>query len=269
MNKLKMFDVAYVWPYCALAARYDEDSGDGDNEFSDFIDDLVEKWLPGSTVHKYFEKEKIDFTYAIEHGGKLLICFLGTEGAFSGPGWKSDFSPQIESPEYRELGGHVDFIRAGIDAAYYFYDLVREYGGNYMVAGHSRGGPRCMSAAREWYRLTSTLPGRIVPFCSPPVFNAAAATEYDNCGLGSVTIRPTMSYDPVDLLGWPILRHVGTELKLPRIKTKAIRRRGLLGKIVFGHAYSSVFECLKRYCQNRAMTREIKWLKDTEWVAEI
>lgn len=266
-----MFDVPYVWPYCALAARYKEDSGDNDNDPFDFIDDLIEKWLPGANITKLWEPKKLDFTYAIEHDGKLLTAFLGTEGKLFEAGWESDFSPQIERRKrFKELGGHVDFIQAGERAGDRFADLVRHYRGNTLVVGHSRGGPRCMAAARWWYRnCGQVIPERIIPFCSPPVFNADAADEYDKCGLGSVTIRPTMSNDPVDILGLPFLKHVGTELKLPKIETKAIKKHGLVGKLAYGHAYSSIFESLIYYCDKYELKTEAQWLRDTQWVATV
>jgi hypothetical protein len=269
MNKLEMWDVAYCWPYAALGARYKQDSGDGDKDLTDFIDDLVGKWLPGALVHKVFFPETLDFTYAIEHEGRLLIAFLGTEGKFDEEGWRSDFSPQIETEEFLKRGGHVDFIKAGERLGKYFSDLVSDYRYNFYAVGISRGGARELAALRYWYRQMNAIPIRALPFCSPPVFTGSAADEYDKCGLGSVTIRPTMSHDPVDLLGLPILQHVGVELKLPDIETAAIKQHGLKGKLFYGHAYSSVFECLQKYCQDRHMKTEWQWLEDTKWVATV
>lgn len=269
MNKLNLWDVAYCWPYCALAARYKEDSGDGDGNRYDYIDDLVEKWLPGAVITKMPITDKLDFTYAIEHEGKLLLVFLGTEGNLFQPGWISNFSAGLETDQFKKLGGHVDFIRSGEVAARFFIDLVNDYYDDFRVVAHSRGGARGLAAVRWWYRHTGAMPQHVVPFCSPPVFNHAAADEYDKSGLGAITIRPVMYHDAVDALGLPFLKHVGTELKLPHIDTAAIRQHGIIGKLGYGHAYSSIFECLVRYCDERHFQPEVKWLKDTEWVSKV
>lgn len=277
MNKLNLLDVAYCWPYCALAARYDEDSGDGDKNLNDFIEDVVcgdEKtgrkgWLPGAIVTRLWEPERLDFTYAIEHEGKLLIAFLGTEGKITERGWISDLSPQYETKNFKREGGHVDFIQAGERAGKYFIDLVEKYIDGFYAVGHSRGGPRLMSAVKYWHDQLGAFPIRAIPFCSPPVWNHDAATAYDACGLGALTIRPTMSHDPIDLLGLPVLKHVGVELKLPDIITTAMKKRPVIGPMFYGHAYSSVFECLIKYCEDHFMKPEVKWLNDTKWVAEV
>ena len=264
-----MWGVAYCWPYCALAARSKDDSGDGDDCGWDFIEDLIPKWIPEAVITRMPVTDKLDFTYAIEHEGRLLICFRGTDGSFKEPGWQSDFSPQIESKKFYELGGHVDFIEAGELAAKYFYTLVEKYRDKTVLIGHSRGGPRCMAAGRWYYKNMGILPERIFPFCSPPIFNHKAASEYDACGLGAVTIRPVMYNDPIDLLGLPVLKHVGTELKLPRGLYSAIVKRGIIGRLFYGHAYSSVFAALIKYCKKTGLKKETKWLNDTKWVAKI
>lgn len=269
MNSINMWDVAYCWPYVALASRYKEDSGDGDKDFQDFIDDLIPKWLPGAKVHRIFFTNTSDFTYAIEHKGHLLVAFLGTEGKLTDEGWRSNFSAQIETNDFFNRGGHVDFIKNGECIAITLYSLVNKYQSNFYAVGHSRGGARCIAACRHWYRLLGAIPIRIIAYCSPPVFIESSADEYNKCGLGAVTIRPTMSHDPIDALGLPILRHVGVELKLPDIDTVAIKQHGIVGKLLYGHAHSSVFECLQKYCIDSNMKNEWKWLEDTKWVATI
>jgi hypothetical protein len=262
-----MWDVAYFFPYVALAARHKEDSGDGDGDRFDYIDDLVEKWLPSAVVTKMPISSKLDFSYSIEHEGKLLIANLGTEGGLFEPGWVSDFSPQIERPEYYELGGHVDFIKAGEHAARFFADKIDKYRDGFYIIGHSRN--RTIPAARWALRELGAMPKRVIPYCSPPVFIASAADEYDKSVLGSVTVRPVMYNDLVDSVGIPLLKHVGIELKLPKVRSEAIRKRGLIGRLVMGHAYSSVFDALYDYCKARQMKAEMKWIDDTRWVAKI
>jgi len=269
MNKLNLWDIAYFFPYIALAARYKEDSGDGDGDPWDFIDDLIEKWLPGALVTKMPVTSKLDFSYSIEHENKLCIVNLGTEGGPFEAGWISDCSPQVERKEYYELGGHVDFIKAGEHVGKFFADKIYSYRDNFYIIGHSRGGPRSIASARWALRELGAMPQRVIPYCSPPVFIASAADEYDKSGLGAVTIRPVMYNDPVDAIGIPLLKHVGVELKLPKVRSAAIRKRGLIGRLVMGHAYSSVFDALYAYCKKRRMGPEIKWIEATRWVAKI
>jgi hypothetical protein len=267
MNKLNLFEPAYFFPYVALAARYKEDSGDNDGDPWDFIDDLVEKWLPGALVTKMPVTDKLDFSYSIEHENKLCIVNLGTEGGLFEPGWVSDFSPQIERQEFHDLGGHVDFIKAGVHVGKFFADKIDKYQDNFYIVGHSRN--RTIPAARWALRELGAMPRRIIPYCTPPVFVPSAADEYDKSGLGAVTIRPVMYNDPVDSIGIPLLKHVGIELKLPKVRSDAIRKRGLIGRMVMGHAYSSVFDALYAYCKARKMGAEMKWIDDTRWVAKI
>lgn len=269
MNRINIWDPVYCFPYVALAARYNDDSGDGDGDPFDYIDDIILKWLPEAVITKMPVTKYLDFTYSIEHDGRLLINFLGTEGKITEPGWESNFSAGIETPKFKKSGGHVDFIKTGETAARCFLKLVKKYGNNYLLAGHSRGGARCVAAARWLYKRTGAMPRHVIPYCSPPVFNHTAADEYDKSGLGVVTIRPVMYHDAVDALGLPFLKHVGAELKLPKLNTSAIKKRGIIGKLGYGHAYSSIFECLEYYCKKREMYPEMKWIKDTSWVAKI
>lgn len=266
MNPMKLHPMAFLWPFCALAAHYDEDSGDGDNNLSDFIDDTVQGWFPGATVHRFFDPSKLDFTYAVEHDGGLIVAFLGTEGKATGPGWRDDLSPGIETKEFKEHGGHRGFIEAGELAAGQFVHLVAKYIDNFMVVMHSRGGARGVSALRSWNRSIGAFPLKAFAFCSPAVFNHSSADEYDKSGLGAVTFRPTMKHDPVDLLGLPILKHVGTEIPLPHVHSEYIKS-GIGGWLVGGHAYSSVFDALLVYFKGYGP--ETKWLSETRWVAEV
>jgi len=271
MNSIEMWDVAYCFPYVALAARHNEDSGDEDSDFNDFVDDLAEMWLSGSKIHKFFYSDTLDFVYAIEHDNKLLIAFLGTQGRWYEGGWFSNASIGLETNNFVSLGGHVSWINSGKRIADDLAYLVRkpEYRYNFYVVMHSRGGATGLAAVRHWYDSFSAVPIRAIPFCSPPVFNHRAADEYDKCGLGSVTIRPTMSNDPVESTFPITLKHVGVEIKLPKIKTAAIIQHGFWGPAVYGHAYSSVFESLQKYCLDRNMTKEWNWLEETKWVATI
>jgi len=266
MNPLKLHDVAYTFPFVALAARYDEDSGDSDKNLCDFIEDTISKWCPGSTVHRFLDPVKKDFSYAVEHDGGLGIYHLGTEGKITGAGWRSDFSPQIEAPSSKQLGGHVDFINAGERVAKHFIDLVSGYIDNFITGSHSRGVARDIAAVRYWNRQIGAFPLHCVGFCGPAVFNHVAADEYDKSGLGAVTIRPTMHHDPVDLIGLPVLRHVGNELKLPHVHSDFIKS-GIGGFVAGGHAYSSIFVALLEHFKD--YPAETKWLNDTKWVAEV
>ena len=271
MNNQNMFDPAYLFPYAAIAARFKQDSGDGDANKDDFIQDIVKKWLPGSAIHLFYDESKLDFTYAIEHDGKLLIACLGTQGGLLDEGWKSDFSIQVETESFLQLGGHVDFIHAGEKTAEYFMQMVADtkYRYNFYIIGHSRGGPRAIAAARHFYRKLNAIPIRCITYCAPPVFHHSAADEYDKCGLGSVTIRVTMHHDPIDVAFIPVLKHVGIELKMPDIETTAEKHHGIIGKFFYGHAYSSVFECLQKYCHGRDMKKEWEWLENTKWIATV
>ncbi len=269
LTHTNIWDVAYLWPFCALAARYKEDSGDGDNNFYDFIDDTISKWLPNATITKMPITKKLDFTYSVEYKSNLLIVCLGTEGSVLEQGWISNFSPQIETKNFNRLGGHVDFIEAGEDIAVYYQHLVRDYKHNFWIVGHSRGGARCITAAWYWARTFDIFPQKVISFCAPPVFTHKKADEYNKIGLGNVTIRPVMYNDVVDILGLPILKHVGVALKLPRVKSDIIERKKLLGKLFYGHAYSSVFDSLIKFCRERSLMAEAKWLVDTKWVSII
>jgi len=264
MNDERLSDPAYYFPFCALAAHYKEGA---------FIEDAIldphHGWLPGATVHRFWHEETLDFSYAIEHGGWLLIVSLGTEGGLFGPGWKSDLSPQIEMPEFKKLGGHVDFIQAGQRVADHFRDLIIAYGMTVVQIGHSRGAAEAIAGAWRINRLGGDLPSRVISYCGPAVFDHETSDVYDKSGLGGATIRMTMHHDPVDLAGLPFLKHVGTELPMPNIETTAEKAHGIVGQIAYGHAYSSVFECLIEYHKQRGELREVKYLEDRKWVCTV
>lgn len=269
MNPDKLWIVAYAFPFVALAARFEQDSGDGDKDLQDFIDDRVQTWLPGAVVTKDFDRSKLDFVYCVEHGGEAMMVYLGTNGPLNGPGWKGDLSPGVETDDFGRLGGHVDFITTGEETARDFKNIICKYDQRFTVIAHSRGS-RCLASVRWWLQNCGVSPAHVIPFCGPPVWNHAAAEWYDASGLGAVTIRPVMHHDLVDAAGVPfMMKHVGTELKLPHIHTKAIKEHGLVGLLGWGHAYSSIYECLIKYCADHAMPREVAWLKKTAEIATV
>jgi hypothetical protein len=270
MNELNLHPMAYYFPYCALAANYKKDSGDEDKDFSDFVRDCLAGWNPGCEVHEFFDERYLDYSFAIEDEsvGELLIVALGTEGKATGPGWVSDLSPGLETGAFKELRGHVDFIRAGMRIFDHCSDLIDRYSSRTTLTGHSRGSARIKGAARQMFRDTGEIP-RVWSYCSPPVFNHDGAKEYDACGLGGATTEVVSPHDLVDNIGLPILHHVGTSVILPDAHAKITESVPVIGHLVLGHAYSAVFACLKKYFSDRGMEKEVEYLQEKEWVCTI
>lgn len=269
MNKEKLFDPVYYWPFVALAARYKQNSGDKDNDPFDMIEDTIKKWLPETKVHRFFNPDKLDFAYAVEdeHSHQLLIVKLGTEGGLFDPGWIGDLSPQIERKEYWERGGHVDFIKAGERVFNEFGNLIFKYSENVVMEGHSRG-VSILATARKMYRETGYIPQRVIGYCIPGIFNHKAADEYNACGLGGATIEVVNPHDLVDNIGFPFLKHVGTQLELPDAHAP-ITNKPIVGPLVMGHAYSAVHYDFKLYCEMYGLEKELEYLHKTEWVCTI
>jgi hypothetical protein len=176
-------------------------------------------------------------------------------------------SPQIERREYRERGGHVDFIKAGEWVYERAEQLIRDYSDNVVMVMHSRG-VRGLATARRMYRETGSIPRRVIGYCIPGIFNHAAANEYNSCGLGGATIEVVNPHDLVDNLGYPIFQHVGMQLKLPDAHAP-ITNKSIIGKIVMGHAYTAVHWNFKLYCEQNGLSRELEYLHKTEWVCTI
>jgi hypothetical protein len=269
MNEQQLFDPVYFWPFVALAARYKQDSGDKDVDTFDMIEDTIGMWLPGTKVHRFFNPDKLDFTYAVEDNvqNQLLIVGLGTEGGLFDPGWIGDLSPQIERDEYWQRGGHVDFIKAGERVFDAFGDLIFKYSNNVVIAGHSRG-VRVFATARKILRETGSIPRRVIGYCVPGIFNHKGAHEYNSSGLGGATIEVVNPHDLVDNLGWPLLQHVGSRIKLPDANAP-ITNKPVVGPLVMGHAYSAVHWNFKLYCEQSRLDRELEYLHKTEWVCTI
>jgi hypothetical protein len=274
MNDTNLFEPAYYLPFVSLAARREQDSGDGDADKFDFIDDTIAKWLPGTKVHKFFDPRKLDFTYAVEDEkqGKLFLGFLGTEGSLLGPGWKSDLSPQVETHSFHDKGGHVDIINAGELVFDYYEDLLYRYRFNTVFATHSRG-VRGLATGRKMQRVFGEGPRRMIAYCPPKIFNAAGADELDKCGLSAPIITVISPHDLVDNIGTG--RHVGQILRLPDAHAAITEHaptpvfKHLLGQLLAGHAYSSVFACMELFCEQRRYDAEVSYLHEREWVCTI
>jgi hypothetical protein len=269
MNEQKIHNAAYFFPFCALAARYKDDSLDGDKDLTDCINDTVKtEWVPGAKIHYFYDPAHLDFSYAVEDEkhGHLLIVKLGTEGKIHEAGWYSDFSPGLETHAFRELGGHVDFISAGQRLYDHFYNLIYKYRTGLYFTGHSRGDPIVKAAARASWRLTGEIP-TVVGYCGPACFTHAAADEYDKT-LGSGTTTVDNANDITDNVGIG-LKHVGTALHLPRTDGGIVDSVPVLGKIVGGHAYTKVFDGLIKYCGDRKMSAEVDYLETRKWVCKI
>jgi hypothetical protein len=152
--------------------------------------------------------------------------------------------------------------------------MIRDYDGRVEWIGHSRGGPKSLVGA--WYsinRLGAEIPQRVLPYCSPAVFNRHTAELYDAIpGLKAVTLRLTMHHDPINEIAFPwvpLIHHVGIEVTMPDVQTTAIKKHGLVGEIFYGHAYSSVMETLIEWCKKHGTTAEQQFLKDRMWVCTI
>jgi hypothetical protein len=266
MNPDKLFLPVFVFPFCALAARYKQDSQDGDKDPFDCIEDMIlSEWMPGARITRYYDASRLDFAYAVEDKKRenILIVKLGTEGTITGPGWVDDFSPGIGTCEYHQLGGHVGFLSAGVRMYHFFSDLIRPYGDRVIFTGQSRGGPVSESAAMQHYRISGAV-SKVVGYCGPPTWVPAAADAYDKC-LGGSTISIDLEHDLVDDIAWPIFRHVGNRIHLTYDRPAGEKRI----PIEDGHRYSSILMGLRRYCSDRKMTAEVDYLDSKKWVCTV
>lgn len=269
MNEQNIFNPAFYFPFCALAARYKDDSLDGDKDLFDCIEDTIKTdWLPGAKIHRFWDPARLDFAYAVEDmkAHQLLIVPLGTEGGPFEAAWVDNLSPGLETRQFKELGGHVGFISSGQRLFSHFFDLINKYAGNLAFAGHSRGDPKAKAAARVAFRLTDEIP-TVVGYCGPACFNASGADEYDKM-MGGATITVDNAYDITDNSGIG-LKHVGIPLHLPRTSGGIVDSVPVLGKIVGGHAYTKVFDGLEKYCGDRRMNKEVEYLQSRRWVCKI
>lgn len=263
MNNDNLFLPAYYLPFVALSARYKQDSGDGDGDFEDFIDDTIHSWLHQAHVTKFFDKKELDFTYMVEYEGKLIISCLGTEGPGWGPGWLSNMSPGLETHNFRD-GHHIGFWLSGRRVFDAFYEVIKLFR-DIVIIGHSRGAARAVAMGEMIVTRFGIAP-LVIGYSGPPLHTRTGATHYNTLGIH--TIRVINARDIVDDLGKPIFVHPCRALRLPFVRNR-LNSIPLIGWLFGGHAYSSIFDGMIEYCRRRKMNREIEYLESRRSVATI
>ena len=231
MNSIDpLHPIARYFPYCALSARYKFDSGDGDQDTTDYIDDTIKAWYPRAKVSKYHSK--LDFNYVVEMSDSIICVTRGTEGRQA---WYDNFSP---FPLYRNRA-HNGFY----EAAGKLYKMIHHhfYTDKHLIfTGQSRGGPITQALAMmTWSNLRKR--SISITYSAPPIFTRSGKKEFNECGL--FCYRVINPHDVVDNLGQPILKHVGKKIVLPRVKN-VLNRIPIIGWLFGGHAYTSIFDGL-------------------------
>jgi len=249
-----MHPIAEEFPFIALIARYNQDSGDGDSSKEDFVEDCLNRWLDKPKINKFINPKYMDVTYTIETKDLIRIVNLGTEKKL---GWKSNVSPF----PIRKYGGHNGFFKGGIDTFEAIQDILN-CNKSIRNTGHSRGGPRTSVISKLIYENLGTKPLTIT-YNAPPVFTRKTAKKYNNYNIP--TLRIIKNNDLIDNIAEKIFfKHVGVLIKLPKTK-------GIIDNVPFigGHAYTSVFNGLIKYFTILNKAEEVNYLYEKKGICTI
>jgi hypothetical protein len=248
---------ARLFPYVALAAFHMIDSGDGDADLYDKIEDTLHTWHPDLVRVKRLYTS-CDFSYMLELPNEVIVANLGTEGTLKAWGENVRFWPLFND------GRHDGFNDAGDELCDTLFSEVMCSRKPISFVDHSRGCPRGIIAAEKLYDKT----GVKIPnyaFNGPPAYTRRGRGRWNKKGLYVLNIRN--SRDIVDNLGFFLLVHVGKKIKLPFARTW-VNSIPLIGWAVGGHAYSSDYEALVMYYADRGMWDEVHYLKE-HYIAKV
>lgn len=235
--------IAKLFPPCAVTSRWEEGS-------------FIEELLP-SAFKKPFIKRIVT-----EHDHALYICCENYQVVIVA-GTKCDKAMR------RNVFGGFPISNNGFHESYLtdgskLFDELKPHL-NYkpaFVAGYSRGGPLAAVVGKCLQENGPVAPQVVVGYCLPPPVNRKGSAYLKSIGLNMVNVINVG--DMVDNLGWPLLRHYGERVDLP--KTGAFHKIPILRRL-FGHAYSSTGNALLVKYQNHR--REFEYLADKTWWGNI
>lgn len=241
--------LARLFPYVSLAAFHRDDSGDGDKDLCDKIEDTLRVWHPDYVRVKRLYTS-CDFSYMLELPDRIIVSNLGTEGTLKAWGENVRFWPLFND------GRHDGFNDAGDELCDSLFEIVMNTKKPIEFIQHSRGCARGIIAAEKLFYKTGT---RIpcYSFNGPPAYTRRGRRRWKKTGLYNMNVRN--SRDIVDNLGFFLLVHVGEKMKLPFARTK-INSIPVIGWVVGGHAYSSDYVALMKHYELQGMWDEWHYL---------
>lgn len=241
-----MDNIARLFPYVALSAFYKSDSGDGDSNTMDKIEDTIREWDNLSTVTRIYTS--CDFTYVAERYDEVKIICLGTQGWDA---WKenADVFPL-------KNGVHNGFDEAGNELEKELRIFVKKRK-RIIMAGHSRGGPRVIRSGELLFdRYGKRIP--TIAYNSPDLYTRKGRRRWRRKKLPLTVVE--FPRDIVDNTGLGVLVHVGKRVRMP-FKRTFINSIPIIGWLIGGHAYSSDYESLIKYYSRRGKRDEVHYLE--------
>ena len=235
--------IAKLYPPCALTSRWEQ---------GDSVENLLPSAFPKCSISRIATEH--DRGLHIETDNEQIVIIAGTK---DGGAMRRNV---LGSLPISNNGFHESYL---IDGGK-FYDAVKPHMGYkpLYIAGKSRGGAVAVTVGKLAVEHGPVAPEVVVPYCLPRPVNRKGSRYLESIGLHVINvINPG---DIVDNLGWPLLRHYGQIVTLPKEghfhKIPVLRR-------LFGHAYSSVFRALLVKYQNQKA--EFEYLSRMMWWGDI
>jgi len=248
--------IAESWMHCMLASHWDEDSGDGDYDPTDYIEDYLKDHY-GNVCKVTMIKNSMDFGYLCETKDKVFDVTRGTDG---GKAWGSNFK-FIPNDEGIHCGFLEGFNKLWLAKKHHLFKTGKPI----ICTGHSRGGPiELLTAAKIKEKIGRY--SKCITFCMPTLGTKRYCKYLNWLKIDHLRIvNPGDFVDNVGV-GGVFGKHYGKKILLPKY--------GMFHRIpflrhIFGHAYSSVNEALEQYFYGRGMKREAEYLKSIRSIATI
>ena len=247
------YTVAEMWKLAELCRYNKHDSGDGDDDLTDYISDHVEARYPDSTFIEMHNV--IEYMYILDKPDKLVFTFRGTDGMKA---WLNNFKIIPN-----QLGAHSGFYDL---FSYFALEIARYIKNNYdgkkpvYCIGVSLGG--AMSQFAYWYLQTRfNITSTCINFGSPVCGNAEFAAEINKCS--GLNLRVVNNWDLVTRLDFGIGKHAGSEMQ---IGTKPAYRR-IFPFTIIDHHYYFYTKSLMRYYKAYGIDKMLKpVLKRSKWL---
>lgn len=254
MNKLYE-----LWPYVALAEKWNDDLIKNNSHDNDFIPTTLREWGI-EWIHCDIRPIGPDVSYYVELPEFHLFVHLGTSSA---AGWRNNLNPFNWLFPWKHM--HRGFGKAGFAAFRTFEDWltrIRMDTKPVYQAVHSRGcrGEAMARFIAEFkYRIPETY-----SYCPAEMWTKEGTRIFKKLGLWDKTKTVISENDIVDNTGLGRYSNVGDVIPLP----EPIGYDAGTIKCISGHRYSAVHKGLILHAEDAKDVEGEEWLKKTLYICE-
>lgn len=243
--------IAEMWYYSEICSHNKEDSGDGDNDFRDYIRDKIEIEVKPNIFIQM--ENAIEYCYLIDKPDKVVIVFRGTDGTKAWLNNARMLPPYVRGYMHRGFHELINMFLPGI------IDFLKnkENDKPIYITGHSLGGIMSQYCALFLYEKLG-IKSTCVNFGSPVGGLKQWGDVIDSYPIKNIRV----------VNGWDLVTEICDEIvgkhggELIRLK-QPIYRKYIKVLQLYDHAYSRYTDAIIRYCSDLNDKEAVELMKKT------